>query len=273
MFEEFAPRKRDVNAPKAPSLLQGLFVTLTLPEILVLFSASGYQSMIPLMRDPVSISVRALGLVELVLRGALFIDENKIVRCTGAYVPTDDLHEEICATIKKSKRAWTADKWLLALNGETINPVYIKYHIKHARKRLGKMLIKKKLFKKPLSKKEELLRLFAPSKSLDGPLTDEVAKKGSRAEIIAEVSRFLLENTAYQEPASLKMSAIVCAFSYCCIIEDVLLTMPLKPSEAAKKKVAEITARFQRELGSPESTTDWSVLCVLRGYLKLASWV
>ncbi|KAI5186330.1 golgi phosphoprotein 3 [Nematocida homosporus] len=270
MDEEFTLRRREIGGHKAFESSQKLRFKLTLVEILVLLSSTAYQTVLLALQDPVSMSIRALAVCELVLRGDLWVDSQKILQAREAFVSQDEFHDEIYHKIKGSSKGREVKKWLLLLNGESYSLKKDKYHIRAARKRVGAMLIAKNIFAKPPSRKKQIAALFTSHGVMRG---EDVLVKGARAEIIGILVKFLTNEVVYEEGDVLRLSALVCALAYCCLIEDVLLTLSPEAADTAQKKVAEILGKYKAGVGVVANDKEWSVFCVLREYLKLGTWL
>lgn len=270
MFEDFGPRKRDVVETSPFLSIQRAHSTLTLAEMLVVFSSGAQQTAVPLISDPLSISIRALVLCELVVQGSICIDKHGIPRTSQAYRLLDPLHDEVYTKIQSAKKEWQVGKWLQLLNGESYSLKKDKYHVKNARKRVGSALVAKKLLKKPAGLGKNLMHLL---KNRTLVYVASVPEKGVRAEIAQEVSRYLLADSSYREADNLRMHALVVALSFCCLLEDVLLTLAPSASTAAKRNAESILQKYKSGIGSDKSPKEWSILCVLREYLKPAAWL
>lgn len=270
MFEDFGPRKRDVVETSPFLSIQRAHSTLTLAEMLVVFSSGAQQTVVPLLSDPLSISIRALILCELVIQGSISIDRHRIPRPSQAHCLLDSVHDEVYAKIQSAQKEWPVEKWLQLLNGESYSLKKDKYHVKNARKRVSNTLVAKRLLKKPAGLRKNLMHLL---KNRTLVYVASVPEKGVRAEIAEEVSRYLLADASYREADNLRMHSLVVALSFCCLLEDVLLTLAPSASAAAKQKAESILQKYKSGVGGDKGNKEWSILCVLREYLKPATWL
>ncbi|KAI5171746.1 golgi phosphoprotein 3 [Nematocida sp. LUAm3] len=270
MDEEFTLRRREVIEETAFQKIEKLKSNLTLSEALVLFSSNTQNQIFPIMQDPISMSIRVLIVCELILQNRFIVSSQKLLVAQDVYMPIDPLHDEAYKKIKGAKKSRDIQKWLFLLNGETYSIQKDKYHLKNARARVAELLVVKKIFKKPKSKKKQLLSLLT-LKSFNG--VEELSQKGSKADMIHIISSFLLGKKNYHEDDVYRLSILICALSYCCLIEDVLLTLSPSDSEHAQKKTMEIVNKYKSELGTPANSKEWSILCTMRGYLKLGTWM
>lgn len=270
-MDDFSPRQRNIKREAAFSSLQRMKTDLTLPEILVVFTASSSYSTMPGLYDPVSISLRALFLCELVLHHGISIDPQKAIHAEQSYMPLDEVHDEVYAKIKGSKKQRTAEKWLLLLNGESYALTRDRYHIKNARRRVTKGLVDKGVLRKQKNRTKEFIN-FITNKTANNSVCS-AASKGMKSKICEEITAYLTGATLYEESAVLKLNILVCSLAFCCVIEDVYLTLPPSQSEAAQKRVNEIIMQYKTGLGDTTQKDRWSIYSILRGYLKLGTWV
>ncbi|KAI5165020.1 golgi phosphoprotein 3 [Nematocida sp. AWRm78] len=270
-MDEFSPRRRDVKQENAFSSLKRLKTDLNLSEILVVFTTASGQLSIPGMYDPISMTLRALLLCELVLRGGITIDANGIVSVRDGYMFIDELHDEVYHNIKKAVHPKPIKSWLLLLNGETYSIKKDKYHIRNTRKRVGKSLVEKKILRKGKSKTKAFINLVTNQKS-SAP-TEDVSFKGVKSKIILDLTTYLTGECTYEECDVLKMDILICALVFCGVIDDIYLTLSMSGTEMAQKKVSEIIIKYKSSLGNTAKSTEWSIYSILRAYLKLASWV
>ncbi|KAI5189796.1 golgi phosphoprotein 3 [Nematocida sp. AWRm77] len=269
-MDEFTPRRRDVSSENAFSSLRRFRTPLTLPEIALIFSSTSHSGTLSILNDPLSISIRALALCELAIRDSVFVDAQKNLVAADGYRPLDEVHDEVYARIKGASKLRAVDKWLLLLNGESFSLMQDKYHVKNARKRVVMGLVEKNILKKPKSKKTDILARFIKKTAIGqdaGPL------KGCKSELVQEITRFLLEEGLYAEEDRMKLHACVCALAYCILTDEVLLTLSPSSTDQAQKKISEIIGRFKTGMGDSTNRKEWSVLCILREYLKLGPWI
>ncbi|KAI5188809.1 golgi phosphoprotein 3 [Nematocida minor] len=271
MDDEFSPRRRDVKREAAFSSLKRLRTDLNLAEILIVFTTTSALPAFPGLYDPVSVSLRALFLCELVLRAGVSLDSQKILTSVDSYMPIDEVHDEVYAKIKNSKKLKAVDKWLLLLNGESYSLKKDKYHVKNARKRIGKLLISKNILKKQKSKTREFID-FVTSRA-SGSSVPAVACKGVKSKISTEIITYLTGTVRYEEKDVLKLDILVCSFVFCNVMEDVYLTLPPSAAEIAQKKVRDIITRYTSSLGDSTQPTEWGIYCIMRSYLKLGTWI
>lgn len=269
-MEEFTPRRRDVGPSTAFSALQRFRVSLTLPEIVLIFSSATHQTAFPVINDPVSMSIRALALTELAIRGAVAVSQQGELVAADGYAAVDSVHDEIYQKIKNASKRRPVEKWLRLLNGESFSIGKDKYHVKNARKRTARGLVSKNVLKAPKSQQPDLLKFFIKKTVFS---TDTGSLKGCRSEITQELARFLLEGLPYAEDDQLRLSACICSLAFCGLVDDVLLTLPPSAADRAQKKVAGLVARFKTSMGNNANPKEWSVFCILREYLKLGNWV
>lgn len=271
-MEEFSPRRRDVKREAAFSSLKKLKTDLWLTEILLIFTTSTVHPTIPGMYDPVSMSLRALLLCELALKGSVRISDRNILIPSDTYMPTDEIHDEVYNKIKGSATQRPVDKWLLLLNGETYALKKDKYHIKHTRKRIADMLVDKRILKKSRSRTKELLA-YITNKKIESATAEDITLKGIKSKISLEMTTYLTGEALYEETDIVKLEILVCAFVFCNVIEDLYLTLSPSASETAQKKVQDIISKYKTSLGDTSKPIFWSVYSILRAYLKFASWV
>ncbi|KAI5181011.1 golgi phosphoprotein 3 [Nematocida sp. AWRm80] len=269
MNEESALRRREVNLESAFVSLQRLYVNLSLSEILTVFTSNSQQGMLTALYDPVSISIRAMALCELSLRGAIYLDAHKNVICSDNYPGIDTLHNEVFKAIKSSSRLRTIDKWLKLLNGESFSIGKDKYHIKHARYKVMKQLVEKNIFKNTTGMKAHLLKMFKQR----AQSREETTFKKTKEEIKTEIKSYLLGTAHYHPEDILRLNALICSLSYCCILEDLYVSYSPNESTEAQRKATEIISKIKTSMGDRSNTKEWSVLCVLKEYLKLGSWM
>lgn len=270
-MDEFSPRQRDIRKEVPFSSLRKMKIDLTLSEILTVFTASSVHTAVPSLYDPVSVSLRALVLCELVMRHGLSTDGQRILRAEDRYTPLDEIHDEVYAKIKGAKKQKTAEKWILLLNGESYSLARDKYHIKNTRRRVVKGLVSKGILKKQKNKAKEFIN-FITSRGANNSL-DSPATKGTKSKIAEEISAYLTGPGTYEERDILKLNILVCSFVFCGVIDDVYLTLPPSLSEVAQKKVGEIVTQYKSALGNTNKQDEWGVYCILRAYLKLATWL
>lgn len=269
MEEEFVSRRRDVPEQSVLFTARKMRLDLSLAEVLIILTSASYQSIVPSLYDPVSMSIRALILCDLVLRENIYVDEQKNVYVSTTYTPSNPVQDEAYRKIKKSEKPRTVRKWLLLLNGESYSLKKEKYHIKNARKKVGDMLVEKGILCLPKSKGKQIMLLLSKGTTI----TESNSTRGSKTEIISMLVEFLTSTNRYHESDTLRMHALLCAVSYCRLTEDILLTLSVSASEAAQKKISEIISKYKSELGTPSRSTEWSFFCVLREYLKLGPWL
>ncbi|KAH9386369.1 golgi phosphoprotein 3 [Nematocida major] len=269
-MEEFSPRRRDVKREAAFSSLKRLKTDLKIVEILVIFTTSAGCAAMPGLYDPVSITIRALLLCDLALAGSLRIDDRGTVYPTDTYMPIDELHDEVHSKLRKAAKEKTVDKWILLLNGESYSLMKDKYHIKNARKRVGKMLVSKNILRKAKSKTKAFLEYI--TNRGDGSV-EGASFKGAKAKVALEVTAYLTGEEVYEEADVLKLDILVCAFAFCSVTEDLFLTLPPSAAEVAQKKTHDIIGRYKGSLGDTSQPAKWAVHSILRAYLKLASWI
>lgn len=268
MAEHSTTRRRDIQAPSALSGASGLKGPFTLAEVLLILAASSYQKMLLPLQDPISMSTRALIMVELALRGAILVREDKVVEASQSYSMVDALHDEVYSKIKNSKRAHSADEWLSLLNGESFSYRNSRFHVKHTRRRIGKILIGKGIFRRPRG------RQLGTFLSVGATLMEcDLANREIKSEIIKGITSYSIEDRTYSVQDELRMHSILCALSFCCMIDDILLTLTLSIAEQAQGKIREVISRYKGGMGNTENKTEWSVFCILKAYLRIGTWV
>lgn len=259
MSEESITRRRREETERKCSI----FASLTLAEALIAIGSFSYQKTFLPLQDPISLSIRVLVLIELISKQSITIRGDKIIKANPSYSIIDSIHDEVYTKIKNSKEL-TVEEWLPSLNGESFSYRNSKLHVKNGRRRIGKILIEKGVFKRPST---TAYRKVSSLMFRSGGGTDLVDSKVKHS-ILREVSLYLTVPCAYKEIDNLKMEALIVSLSFCGMIEDILLSLPLERGEVAKKRVREIVVKYRNGIGDVEKKEEWSVFSVLKVYLK-----
>ncbi|KAI5132452.1 golgi phosphoprotein 3 [Nematocida ausubeli] len=267
-MDDFSPRRRDVKQENAFSSLKRMKTDLNLSEILVIFTTTVAQMSIPGLYDPVSITLRALLLSELVLCGGIAIDKDDIIVARDTYMPLDSIHDEVHGNIRKAVHPKSVSTWLKLLNGESYSIKKDKYHVRNTRKRIGKCLVEKKILKRSKSKTREFINLVANRGQVVS--NEEVAFKGVKSKIILDLTAYLTGESQYEDRDILKLDIIVCALVFCCFIDDLYLTLSPRASGIAQKKVGEIISKYKSLFVDTERSTEWGIHSIMRAYLKMS---
>jgi Golgi phosphoprotein 3 (GPP34) len=268
MREDSTTRRRDSPEISASQTSLGHKARYTLAEVLLILVSSSYQRKILAINDPVSLSLRALLLIELVLRNSLFVRADRTIGASQSYDLIDPVHDEVYGKISTCKKAYSVDKWLSLLNGEYYSYKKSALHVKNLRKRVGALLVEKKVFRREKSSYlKEIMMLGSRERS-------DLTKKDPKSEIIADIKSYVTDPWELSQNEEFRMRSIVAVLSFCCIMDDILLTMTLSQAERARKRVSEIIATYKESMGEKsQNERAWGVFSILKSYLKVATWL
>ncbi|CAH0559383.1 unnamed protein product [Brassicogethes aeneus] len=125
---------------------------LTLTEEILLLGLKEREGFVSFWNDSISLALRGCMLVDLELMGKIVMEpvsfKKKTFKARKVIVKDDGvignvILDEALKHIKNADPPENVEKWITYLNGDTWNPIKLKYFIRNVRERLSKLLVEK----------------------------------------------------------------------------------------------------------------------------------
>lgn len=222
------------------------------------------EGFISFWNDTISLALRGCILIDLENKGKIILEPEglrKRALSTRKIIVKQEgsagniILDEALKHIKSADYSDNVSNWINYLNGETWNPIKLKYYIRNVRERVSKLLVEKGIL--TVEKKNYLLFDMTVY-----PLLDDTVKKS----VIKRVCNTLLDNWAHDINLIKKKDlALVLMAHKSGSMENVFDTLQDEDYTTAKKRIKQLlNADFKKEESKSKSNSImWAVFDTL----------